>query len=179
MGRNPGVRLNSDGKVIIEQDRKDRGFTKQDPRFLQITSASLSTWKRFVTGKRISEDSFQHMCLCLGYPEWKDFIDSDGIEDGIIYSGLSVISNDNKMGITLTLVMRKNISDVERNKVYMLFEHLKTCLNDVSVEVSEEDGTFFVQGIFKDEETKAHALICIKKIEEIQAVSLKVSMVKY
>lgn len=176
MGRNPGVRLNSDGKELIDQYRENHELQKQDPRILKLIHVSMSTWKRFVSGEPISRDTFKAMCESLGLSEWENFIDSDAAVDGSSYVGLLLTSNSNAMDITLTIIMKKNITDIEQAKLLGLFQHLQDCLNDVSLEVSEEDGTFFIQGNFKDEEAKEHALICLKTIEKIQSISFRARM---
>lgn len=173
MGRNPGVRLNSDGKELIDQYRENHELQRQDPRILKLTHVSMSTWKRFVSGEPVSRSTFKAMCESLELTEWENFIDSDAAVDGSSYVGLLLTSNSNAMDITLTIIMKKNITDIEQAQLLGLFQHLQDCLNDVSLEVSEEDGTFFIQGNFKDEDAKEHALICLKMIEKIQSVSFR------
>lgn len=89
----PSLKLSVTGVQIIKQARKDKGWTIDDPRWLEAASqillpdrdwenadvfapgVSLPTWKRFLKGDGIDASVFKVFCQVLGL-NWQDVRES-------------------------------------------------------------------------------------------------------
>ncbi|BCL38419.1 helix-turn-helix domain-containing protein [Nostoc sp. MS1] len=88
----PSLKLSQTGLQIIKQARKEKGWTIDDPRWLEVasqilapgqnwenaeffaTGVSLGTWRRFLNGDAINATVLKAFCQVLGC-NWQDLIE--------------------------------------------------------------------------------------------------------
>jgi hypothetical protein len=90
----PSLKLSQPGLQIVKQTRKEKGWTIDDPHWLEQASqvlepgrdcenaevyapgVSLSTWKRFLKGDAIEASVFKAFCQVLGL-NWQEVVERD------------------------------------------------------------------------------------------------------
>jgi predicted amino acid-binding ACT domain protein len=74
------IKASESGLAIMDIARRQRGWFKSQPEWIETASVSTSALRRFWLGQPIKRDSFIAICTTVGV-DWRDVVDIDSPED--------------------------------------------------------------------------------------------------